>query len=76
MVCKADTRVYTGSRMALYLVDSTATCVVLHRSARSRVTSFRERERILGLFRCVCVCCLSEVCVRHLKEFVLIRESP
>jgi hypothetical protein len=36
--------------MTLRLVDSTAARVALLRSAYSRGTGFRERERILGLF--------------------------
>jgi hypothetical protein len=37
MVCKADTRVYTGSgKNGLRPVDSAAARVALHRSARSR----------------------------------------
>jgi hypothetical protein len=37
MVCKADTRVYTGSgKNGLHPVDSTVARVVLHRSARSK----------------------------------------
>jgi hypothetical protein len=53
--------VYTGwARTALRLVGSTAARVALHRSARSRVTSFRERERIPGFFGgFVCEVCVS-----------------
>jgi hypothetical protein len=57
MVCKADTRVYTGSdKNALRSVDSTAARVALHRSARSRGYKLSREETDPGsLRRGVCV---------------------
>jgi hypothetical protein len=53
--------------MALRPVDSTAARVALHRSAHSRgyklLREGMDPRSLRG--RCLCVCCLSEVCVRR-----------
>jgi hypothetical protein len=63
--------------MTLCSVDSTTAHVALHRSARSRVTSFRERERIPGLFGGVCACADSVRCfpldVVHASPFIVFK---
>jgi hypothetical protein len=55
------------ARMALRSVDSTVARVALHQSARSRgyklLREGTDGRSLQG--RCVCVCCLSKVCVRH-----------
>jgi hypothetical protein len=61
--------------MTLRPVGFAAARVALHRSARSRVTSFRERERIPSLFGGG-VWCVSFGVVSFFSSYELSRDSP